>query len=126
MQFRDRALPLRVTTALAKAGLAPDRLELEVTERLLLDESTQTMATKRQFKDLGVRLSLDDFGSGYSALNYLRKSPFRKIKIDQSFIRDLGQDSEAYSIIGAITTLAPSSTKSSWPRASKRKNSAHW
>jgi len=105
VQFRDRGLPLRVMTALGKSGLVPQRLELEVTERLLLDESDQTLATMRQLNDLGVRLSLDDFGSGYSALNYLRKFPFHKIKIDQSFIRDLGQDRNAYAIIGAITTL---------------------
>jgi diguanylate cyclase (GGDEF)-like protein len=105
VQFRDYGLPLQVTTALGNSGLAPQRLELEVTERLLLDESDHTLATMRQLNDLGVHLSLDDFGSGYSALNYLRKFPFHKIKIDQSFIRDLGQDLGAYSIIGAITTL---------------------
>ena len=104
-QFRDRGLPLQVVTALAKSGLAPQRLELEVTERLLLEESDHTLATMRQLNNLGVGLSLDDFGTGYSSLNYLRKFPFHKIKIDHSFICDLGQDPDARPIIGAIATL---------------------
>ena len=89
VQFRDRSLGLQVVTALAKSGLPARRLELEITERLLLEDSDGTLATMQQLKELGVSLSLDDFGTGYSSLNYLRKFPFHKIKIDQSFIREI-------------------------------------
>jgi EAL domain-containing protein (putative c-di-GMP-specific phosphodiesterase class I) len=84
---------------------ANGRLELEVTERLLLEDNDYTVATMQQLNNLGVNLSLDDFGTGYSSLNYLRKFPFHKIKIDQSFIADLGDGRDARAIIGAIATL---------------------
>jgi diguanylate cyclase (GGDEF)-like protein len=105
VQFRDRALPLQVVSALAKSGLAPRRLELEITERVLLEDSDGTMAAMEQLKNLGVGISLDDFGTGYSSLNYLRKFPFHKIKIDQSFIADLGQQRDACAIIRAVASL---------------------
>jgi diguanylate cyclase (GGDEF)-like protein len=105
VQFKDRSLALQVVTALAKSGLPAQRLELEVTERLLLEDDDSTLATMEQFKNLGVSLSLDDFGTGYSSLNYLRKFPFQKIKIDQCFIRDRGNEREARAIIGAIASL---------------------
>ena len=92
-------------SALAKSGLPARRLELEVTERLLLEDNDSTLATMEQLKNLGISLSLDDFGTGYSSLNYLRKFPFHKIKIDQSFIRDHGNEREARAIIGAIASL---------------------
>ncbi len=105
IQFKDRGLPLQIVSALAKSGLSPQRLDLEVTERLLLEESAGTLATMDQIKNLGVNLSLDDFGTGYSSLNYLRKFPFHKIKIDRSFICDLGQERDARAIIGAVASL---------------------
>ena len=105
VQFRDRGLPLQVVSALAKAGLPAHRLELEVTERLLLEDSEGTLAAMDQLKSLGVGISLDDFGTGYSSLNYLRKFPFHKIKIDQSFIRNLGDGRDARAIIGAVAAL---------------------
>jgi diguanylate cyclase (GGDEF)-like protein len=105
IQFRDRGLPLQVVAALAKSGLAARRLELEITERVLLEESDGTMAAMEQLKNLGVGISLDDFGTGYSSLNYLRKFPFHKIKIDQSFIRDLGGQRDACAIISAVASL---------------------
>ena len=105
VQFKDRSLALHVVSALAKSGLSAQRLELEITERVLLDESEGTLATMEQFKQLGVGMSLDDFGTGYSSLNYLQKFPFHKIKIDQSFIRDLGQERDARAIIGAVVSL---------------------
>jgi EAL domain-containing protein (putative c-di-GMP-specific phosphodiesterase class I) len=92
-------------SALAKSGLPAQRLELEITERVLLEESGRTLATMEQFKLLGVGTALDDFGTGYSSLNYLHKFPFHKIKIDQSFIRDLGQERDARAIIGAVVSL---------------------
>ena len=105
VQFRDRGLALQVVTALAKSGLPAQRLELEVTERLLLEDNDGTLATMQQLNNLGVGLSLDDFGTGYSSLNYLRKFPFHKIKIDQSFISDLGDERDARAIIGAVASL---------------------
>jgi diguanylate cyclase (GGDEF)-like protein len=105
VQFRDRGLALQVVSALAKSGLPAQRLELEVTERLLLEDNDGTLATMEQLKNLGVGISLDDFGTGYSSLNYLRKFPFQKIKIDQSFIAGLGEERDAQAIIGAVAGL---------------------
>jgi EAL domain-containing protein (putative c-di-GMP-specific phosphodiesterase class I) len=105
VQFKNRSLALQVVSALAKSGLPAHRLELEITECVLLNESDGTLATMEQFKQLGVGMSLDDFGTGYSSLNYLHKFPFHKIKIDQSFIRDLGQERDARAIIGAVVSL---------------------
>ena len=105
IQFRDRSLPLQVVSALAKSGLPARRLEVEITERVLLAENDGTMAAMEQLKNLGVAISLDDFGTGYSSLNYLRKFPFHKIKIDQSFIRDPGLERDARAIISAVASL---------------------
>jgi diguanylate cyclase (GGDEF)-like protein len=105
VQFRDRALPLHVVSALAKSTLPAERLELEITERVLLEESEATRDAMSQLNNLGVAISLDDFGTGYSSLNYLRQFPFHKIKIDQSFIRDLGEKRDARPIIGAVARL---------------------
>ena len=105
VQFRDRGLALQVVSALAKSGLPAQRLELEVTERLLLEDNDGTLAVMEQLKNLGVGISLDDFGTGYSSLNYLRKFPFQKIKIDQSFIAGLGEERDAQAIIGAVAGL---------------------
>jgi diguanylate cyclase (GGDEF)-like protein len=111
VQFRDRGLALQVVSALAKSGLPAQRLELEVTERLLLEDNDGTLTTMEQLKNLGVGISLDDFGTGYSSLNYLRKFPFQKIKIDQSFIRGLGEERDAQAIIGAVAGLGASLDK---------------
>jgi diguanylate cyclase (GGDEF)-like protein len=107
IQFARPTLPLLVTSALAKSGLDPARLELEITESVFLGGSTANDATFRSLKALGVRLALDDFGTGYSSLGYLKTAPFDKIKIDQSFVRGLGQaGSRNSAIIKAIVTLA--------------------
>jgi diguanylate cyclase (GGDEF)-like protein len=111
VQFRDRGLALQVVSAVAKAGLPAQRLELEVTERLLLEDSDGTLAVMEQLKNLGVGISLDDFGTGYSSLNYLRTFPFQKIKIDRSFIRGLGEEHDAQAIIGAVSGLGASLDK---------------
>jgi diguanylate cyclase (GGDEF)-like protein len=111
VQFRDRSLALHVASALAKSGLAAQRLELEITERVLLEESDQTLAVMQQLKDLGVSMSLDDFGTGYASFNYLRKFPFHKIKVDQSFIRNLVGDPDAQAIITAVASLGASLNK---------------
>ena len=107
-QFRSPSLPLIVAASLAEAGLAPGRLELEITESLLLQNSETTIVALHQIRDLGVRISMDDFGTGYSALCYLRNFPFDKIKIDRSFINDLSKSDEAAAIVLAIITLANS------------------
>src|SRR3546814_3175625 len=80
-------MPKLVASALATTGLAPDRLELEITESVFLGDSNETERMFKALKGLGVRLALDDFGTGYSSLGYLQSAPFDKIKIDQSFVR---------------------------------------
>ncbi|AWL98922.1 putative bifunctional diguanylate cyclase/phosphodiesterase [Bradyrhizobium amphicarpaeae] len=105
LQFRSGNLLSIVTDALKHSGLPPRRLELEITETLLLEKSAQVLATLHALRALGVRISMDDFGTGYSSLSYLRSFPFDKIKIDQSFVRDLGANREAQAIIRSIVSL---------------------
>jgi diguanylate cyclase (GGDEF)-like protein len=107
-QFSSRNLVSAVTDALAAAGLAPHRLELEITESVLLENSAAVTATLDQLNALGVRISMDDFGTGYSSLSYLQKFPFDKIKIDASFIHSLGRGEESIAIVRAIAGLGKS------------------
>jgi diguanylate cyclase (GGDEF)-like protein len=107
VQFRNRNLVQIVISALANAGLAPHRLELEITENVLLHDSKGNVDILHKLRECGVRIALDDFGTGYSSLRYLRDFPFDKLKIDRSFVRDLGESS-AISIIRAVTGLAAS------------------
>ncbi|MEO6690418.1 MAG: EAL domain-containing protein, partial [Dokdonella sp.] len=93
-------------TILEEAGLAPDRLDLEVTESALLAEDAVTRIALYALRDFGMRISLDDFGTGYSSLRSLRSFPFDKIKIDQSFVADIGLNSDATAIIRAVIALA--------------------
>jgi EAL domain-containing protein (putative c-di-GMP-specific phosphodiesterase class I) len=104
-QFKSRSLANAVTSALASSGLPPQRLELEITESVLLNETEATMATLHRLRDIGVQISMDDFGTGYSSLSYLRSFPFDKIKIDRSFIRDLSETDESAAIVRAVTGL---------------------
>lgn len=104
-QFRSPNLVATVISALARSKLAPRRLELEITETVLLDSSETTMATLNQLRSLGVRISLDDFGVGYSSLSYLQKFPFDKIKLDGSFVRNLAVKSETLAIVRAVAGL---------------------
>nr|WP_314539346.1 EAL domain-containing protein [uncultured Massilia sp.] len=108
VQFKSPDLVATVALALADSGLDPARLELEITESVLLDDSDGNIRTLRALKDLGVAISLDDFGTGYSSLSYLRSFPFDKIKIDKSFVQDIGESREALAIIRAITGLSNS------------------
>ena len=108
VQFRNPALALTVVSSLAASGLPARRLELEVTESVLMQNNVATLATLHQIRDLGVRISLDDFGTGYSSLSYLRSFPFDKIKIDRSFISDLSKGDDAVAIVHAILNLASS------------------
>ncbi len=109
-QLRAGNLVATVTDVLARTGLPPSRLELEVTESLLIEDTEATLATLSALKALGLRIVLDDFGTGYSSLSYLRRFPFDKLKIDRSFIQALGENDEAMAIVRAIVALADSLT----------------
>ncbi len=106
LQFRDASLIDTIDRALADSGLAPGRLELEITETTMLETNSQTVDALWSLHGRGLRVALDDFGTGYSSLSYLRRFPFDKIKIDRSFIRDLGFEKDDSSIIIAIIGLA--------------------
>ena len=105
LQFRTGNLFALVTDALRQANLPPQRLELEITETLLLEKSDQVLATLHALRALGIRISMDDFGTGYSSLSYLQSFPFDKIKIDQSFVRGLDSKVGAQTIVRAIVGL---------------------
>jgi EAL domain-containing protein (putative c-di-GMP-specific phosphodiesterase class I) len=95
-----------VVGALAASGLAPGRLELEITETILLQDSEATLAILYQLRELGVRIAMDDFGTGYSNLSYLQSFPFDRIKIDRSFIKDIGDGVGSLNIVRAVAALA--------------------
>ena len=104
-QFKGMALVQTVVSALAAASLSPLRLELEITESVLLADSESTLATLNHLRSLGVRIAMDDFGTGYSSLGYLRSFPFDKIKIDRSFIKDICEKSDCSAIVQAVASL---------------------
>jgi len=108
LQFRSGTLFQTVRRILFETGLPASRLELEITEALLLERTESVLATLHALRALGVRIAMDDFGTGYSSLSYLRSFPFDKIKIDQSFVRDVASDPEAVAIVRAIVTLGGS------------------
>ncbi|WP_441518743.1 putative bifunctional diguanylate cyclase/phosphodiesterase [Bradyrhizobium sp. 2TAF24] len=108
VQFKSRNLVAAVVAALAHSRLPAHRLELEITESVLLAETDANLQTLHQLRGLGVRISMDDFGTGYSSLSYLRSFPFDKIKIDRSFIRDLPDRADCIAIVRAISGLARS------------------
>jgi diguanylate cyclase (GGDEF)-like protein len=107
-QFRSRNLTHDVIAALAASGLEPHRLELEITESVLLVESDATLDTLHHLRSLGVRIAMDDFGTGYSSLSYLRSFPFDKIKIDGSFVRDSSTRADCAAIVRAVAGLGMS------------------
>jgi len=107
-QFKSRQLVPTIVNTLATSGLPPARLELEITESVLLHESDGTLATLHQLRDVGIKISLDDFGTGYSSLGYLRKFPFDKIKIDGSFIHDVPSKDDSLAIIRAVVAIGAS------------------
>ncbi|WP_025032767.1 bifunctional diguanylate cyclase/phosphodiesterase [Bradyrhizobium sp. DOA9] len=106
VQFRSRTLALKVAAALAESGLAPGRLELEITETVLIRDDEEALAILQQLRELGVRIALDDFGTGYSSLSYLHRFPFDKIKIDRSFISDIGEPEDSSPIVQAVVHMA--------------------
>jgi diguanylate cyclase (GGDEF)-like protein len=108
VQLTNRALPRFVILALAAAGLDPKRLELEITETALLKDDEALLASLHHLRALGVRIAMDDFGTGYSSLKYLRSFPFDKIKIDRSFVKELGIRSDCAAIVRAVAELGRS------------------
>ena len=108
LQFSKGNLVSTVMSALAFSGLSPSRLELEITESVLLEKTERNVAILNQLREMGVRISMDDFGTGYSSIGYLRSFPFDKIKIDQSFVRDLLVDQGSLAIVRAIAGLGVS------------------
>jgi diguanylate cyclase (GGDEF)-like protein len=105
IQFKNKGLLPSVISALAASGLSPNRLELEITESVLLQDGDATLAILHELRGLGVRISMDDFGTGYSSLSYLRKFPFDKIKIDQSFIFDMSDHNDSLAIVRAVIAM---------------------
>jgi diguanylate cyclase (GGDEF)-like protein len=106
LQFRNPGLNATVLQALAASGLAPNRLEIEITESIFLDNNETILNILHGLRSMGVRIALDDFGTGYSSLSYLRSFPFDKIKIDRSFIIELLSGNDAAAVVRAITDLA--------------------
>jgi len=106
IQFRRQGLTQTVLAALAASGLPAHRLEIEITESVILEDSNDIRATLQQLHELGVQIVMDDFGTGYSSLIYLRKFPFDKIKIDAFVVRGLSDGSDCGTIVEAITKMA--------------------
>jgi diguanylate cyclase (GGDEF)-like protein len=107
-QFRHADLAKEILNVLKETGLPANRLELEVTESLLIDDPDRVLATLMALKEAGVRISLDDFGTGYSSLSYLQRFPFDKIKIDRSFVSQMEKNADSMSIIRAVIALGKS------------------
>ena len=108
VQFRHADLAKQILTILAETGLAPNRLELEITEGVLIEETERTLATLGQLKAAGVSVSLDDFGTGYSSLSYLQRFAFDKIKIDRSFIWEMERNADSMAIVRSVIALGRS------------------
>jgi diguanylate cyclase (GGDEF)-like protein len=106
VQFRNPGLVNVVVNALVTSGLAPERLELEITETALLEDSEATLTMLYRLRELGVRIAMDDFGTGYSSLSYLQSFPFDRIKIDRSFIKDIADTVGSLNIVRAVAALA--------------------
>jgi diguanylate cyclase (GGDEF)-like protein/PAS domain S-box-containing protein len=106
VQFRSGTLALKVVAALAESGLAANRLELEITEAVLIRDDDAALAILHQLRGIGVRIALDDFGTGYSSLSYLQRFPFDKIKIDRCFVQALDQPDASSGIVRAVVNIA--------------------
>jgi EAL domain-containing protein (putative c-di-GMP-specific phosphodiesterase class I) len=108
MQFKSKTLVADIVSALAASNLPAQRLEIEITETVMMNDTATTLETLNQLRSLGVRIAMDDFGTGYSSLSYLRRFPFSKIKIDQCFIREMSEEHESMAVLRAITGLGSS------------------
>jgi diguanylate cyclase (GGDEF)-like protein/PAS domain S-box-containing protein len=107
-QFKNRNLVPSIIAAVSASGLPANRLELEITESVLLQDGEATLAALHKLREYGARISMDDFGTGYSSLSYLRSFPFDKIKIDQSFVSELASHGDSMAIVRAVTGLGKS------------------
>lgn len=108
VQFRDPSLPDRIKSIIDEIGFPADRLEIEISESVLLEDKTTTLGNINRLRKMGMRISLDDFGTGYASLSQLRELPFDRIKIDRSFIATLVQDKQSDAFVDAITALGKS------------------
>jgi len=106
VQIHDPNLFTIILHALAASGVAATRLELEITESLLMQDSEATLAVLHKLREIGIRIALDDFGTGYSSLNYLRSFPFDKIKIDRCFVQELADREDCQAIVRSVIALA--------------------
>ena len=106
MQFRSGTLALKVVAALTASGLSANRLELEITEAVLIRDDDAALAILHQLRGIGVRIALDDFGTGYSSLSYLQRFPFDKIKIDRCFVNDIAEPGGSSGIVRAVVNIA--------------------
>lgn len=108
LQFKQGDLADRIKTIVTQSGLPANRLEIEITESALLDDTDSVLSVLQQLKDFGIHISMDDFGTGYSSLSYLRKFPFDKIKIDRSFVSEMEHHQEDVAIVQAVSTMGAS------------------
>ena len=108
LQFASPGLAVMVERVLGETRLAPQRLELEITEGLLMRNTEATIATLHRLKDIGLRIAMDDFGTGYSSLSYLQSFPFDRIKVDRSFVSQLGANSTSSTVVRAVVDIATS------------------
>ncbi|HBY29038.1 MAG TPA: diguanylate cyclase, partial [Bradyrhizobium sp.] len=106
IQFRSGTLALKVIAALAASGLSAGRLELEITEAVLIRDDETALAAMHQLRAIGIRIALDDFGTGYSSLSYLKRFPFDKIKIDRCFVTDIADPQGSAGIVEAVVNIA--------------------
>jgi EAL domain-containing protein (putative c-di-GMP-specific phosphodiesterase class I) len=107
-QFRDGDIAETVSSVLKETGLSPNRLELEITENLLINDTEEVLGKLNRLRELGVAIAMDDFGTGYSSLSYLARFPFSKIKIDRQFIRNMTRDPAMRAIVKTIVALGRS------------------
>src|SRR5256884_7904579 len=115
VQFKSGTLALKIVAALAASGLAANRLELEITEAVLIRDDEAALAILHQLRGIGVRIALDDFGTGYSSLSYLQRFPFDKIKIDRCFVNDIAEPDGSSCIVQAVVNIAAGRHKTTTP-----------
>ncbi len=121
-QVAQAGLEKTIAAILDETGFPADRLVLELTESVLLDPDEATMARVDALRDLGIGLAVDDFGTGYAALSYLRILPFTALKIDRSFVTDIATDADAFAVTDAWCAWRRPTSCPWWPRGSKTRN----